>query len=146
MKIFYYNFVMNEMYSMGLSLHSIGSVAVLAMIFINLFILIKYNDLKKYKRLHSVVLWPSTFTILGFAIFTGIIMMAAKHLDFTIENIIMILISVIYIALEVKRVKSLKYLSDKKEHAFNAYKPIARTILQVEFLLIVGISLWMWFA
>jgi hypothetical protein len=136
---------MNEMYNMGLSLHSIGAVAILAVIFINLFILISYNDLKKYKRLHSIVLWPMTFSILGFVIFTGVIMMAAKHLDFTFANIVMIIISVVYIFLEAKRVKSLKYLSDTKDHAFNAYKPMARTILQIEFILITLISLWMWF-
>jgi len=135
---------MNEMYNMGLSLHSIGAGAILAVIFINLFILISYNDLKKYKRLHSIVLWPTTFTILGLVIFTGVIMMAAKHLDFTIANIVMTLISIGYIALEAKRVKSLKYLSETKDHAFNAYKPMARTILQVEFLLISFISIWMW--
>jgi len=111
----------------------------------NLFLLMSKHDLKKYKRLHSIVLWPITFTVLGIAIFTGIIMMAAKHLDFSFANIVMILIAIIYIVLEVKRVKSLKYLSDTKEHAFNAYKPIARTILQVEFILILLLSLGMWF-
>lgn len=135
---------MNEMYSMGLSLHSIGAVVILAVIFMNLFMLISYNDLKKYKRVHSIVLWPTTFTILGFIIFTGVIMMAAKHLDFSFANIVMIIISIVYIMLEVKRVKSLKYLSDTKDHAFNAYKPIARTILQVEFLMVLIISIWMW--
>jgi len=135
---------MNEMYNMGLSLHSIGAVAILAVIFINLFILMSYKDLKKYKRLHSIVLWPTTFTVLGFVIFTGTIMMAAKHLDFSFSNIVMIIISVVYISLEVKRVKSLKYLSETKDHAFNAYKPMARTILQAEFLLVTIISIWMW--
>jgi len=135
---------MNEMYNMGLSLHSIGAGTILAVIFINLFILMSYNDLKKYKRLHSIVLWPTTFTVLGLSIFTGVIMMAAKHLDFTLANIVMVVVSIIYIFLEVKRVKSLKYLSDTKEHAFNAYKPMARTILQAELLLITIISIWMW--
>ena len=135
---------MNEMYIMGLSLHSISAVAILAVIFVNLFILISYQDLKKYKRLMSIVLTPLSNTVLGFTIFTGIIMMAAKHLDFTIENIAMILIAIIYIALEVKRLKSLKYLDSSKERAFEAYKPIARTILQVEFLMVVIISIWMW--
>ena len=135
---------MNEMYTMGLDLHSLTTVAILALIFLNLFILISSNDLKKYKRLHSIFLWPATYTILGFVIFTGVIMMAAKHLDFSLENIAMILLSLIFITLEVKRVKSLKYLSDTKDHAFNAYKPIARTILQVEFLMVLIISIWMW--
>ncbi len=136
---------MNEMYNMGLSLHSIGGVAVLAVIILNLYFLISVNDLKKYKRLNSIVLWPLTFSTLGLVLFTGTIMMAAKHLDFNFANIIMIIISIIYIALEVKRIKSLKYLSDTKEHAFNAYKPIARTILQVEFVMILLLSLAMWY-
>ncbi|MEA2073814.1 MAG: hypothetical protein U9O86_09540 [Campylobacterota bacterium] len=135
---------MNEMYNMGLSLHSISAGAVLAVIFINLFILISHQDLKKYKRLHSIVLWPFTFTTLGVVIFTGIIMMAAKHLDFSFANIVMIVISVVYIALEVKRVKSLKYLNATKDHAFNAYKPLARTIFQIEFILVLLVSIWMW--
>ena len=135
---------MNEMYNMGLSLHSIGAVAVLVVIFINLFVLISYQDLKKYKRLHSIVLWPFTFTTLGTIIFTGVIMMAAKQLDFTFANIVMIILSIVYIVLEVKRVKSLKYLNTTKDHAFNAYKPLARTILQVEFVLVLLISIWMW--
>jgi len=135
---------MNEMYSMGLSLHSIGAVAILAVIFVNLFILISSDDLKKYKRLNSIVLIPSTFTILGLVLFTGVIMMAAKHLDFTLANIAMILISVVYIVLEVKRLKSLSYLDVTKERAFEAYKPLARTIFQIEFALVILISIWMW--
>ena len=81
---------MNEMYSIGLSLHSIGGVVVLVVIFLNLYYLISINDLKKYKRFNSIVLWPFTFTTLGLVLFTGTIMMAAKHLDFTFANIIMI--------------------------------------------------------
>jgi len=136
---------MNEMYNMGLSLHSVGAVIILAGIFLNLFILISYKDLKKYKRLMSIFLTPLSATALGYGIFTGVIMMAAKQLDFTLENIAMILISTVFIVLEVKRLKALKYLDPSKERAFEAYKPIARTILQVEFLMVLLISIWMWF-
>jgi len=135
---------MNEMYNMGLSLHSYGSVAVLAVIFLNLYILISYKDLKKYKRLMSIFLTPLTYTTLGYVIFTGVVMMAAKQLNFTLENIAMILISIVYIVLEVKRLKSLKYLDSRKERAFEAYKPIARSILQIQFLIVLLISIWMW--
>ncbi len=135
---------MNEMYSMGLSLHSYGAVAILAVIFLNLFMLISSQDLKKYKRVMSIFLTPLSATMLGYGIFTGVIMMAAKQLDFTIENIAMILISIIFIVLEVKRLKSLKYLSVTKERAFEAYKPLARTILQIEFAMVLLISIWMW--
>jgi len=144
MELFYYNFAMNEMYSMGLSLHSIGTVAILVVVFLNLFILVSYKDLKKYKRLNSVFLFPLTYSLLGFVIFTGVIMMAAKHLDFTIENIAMIILALVFIVAEVKRIKALKYLNPSKERAFDAYKPFARRILQIEFILILLISIWMW--
>jgi hypothetical protein len=135
---------MNEMYNMGLSLHSVGSVAILAVIFLNLFLLISYKELLKYRKLLSVFITPLTYTTLGYVIFTGIIMMAAKQLEFTLENIAMILIAIIYILLEVKRLKGLKYLNSQKERAFDAYKPMARTILQVQFILVLLVSIWMW--
>jgi len=135
---------MNEMYTMGLSLHSFGAIGILVAIFVNLFVLISYTELKKYKRHNSIIYWPFTFTVLSAVIFTGVIMMAAKHLDFTFANIAMIVVSIILIVLEAKRIKSLKYLSVEKEHAFAAYKPIARTILQLEFLLVLLLSIWMW--
>ena len=136
---------MNEMYNLGLTLHSIGAVAVLVIVFMNLFLLISYRDLAKYKRLMSIFLMPLTSTTLGLVIFTGVIMMAAKHLDFTFANIVMIGISISFIVIEVKRAKSLKYLNVKKERAFDAYKPFARRLLQIEFIMVLIISIWMWF-
>ena len=135
---------MNEMYNMGLDLHSWSAVAVLGMIFLNLFILISSKDLAKYKRANSLYWMPLEITVLGSLLFTGVVMMAAKHLSFTLENIAMIILGVVLIVLEAKRLKALKYLSTKKEHAFNAYKPFARTILQAEFVLVLLMSLWMW--
>ena len=136
---------MNEMYSMGLSLHSYSAVAVLVMIFINLFVLISSEDLSKYKRANSLYWMPFEITVLGSLLFTGVVMMAAKHLDFTIENIMMIILGIVLIVLEAKRLKALKYLSMTKDHAFAVYKPYARTILQAEFVLVLLMSLWMWF-
>ncbi len=136
---------MNEMYNMALSLHSWSAVAVLVMIFINLYILISAKELAKYKRVNSLYLIPLQITVLGALLFTGIVMMAAKHLHFSVENIIMIILGVVLIVLEAKRLKALKYLSTKKEHALEVYKPYARTILQVEFGLVLLMSLWMWF-
>ncbi len=136
---------MNEMYNMGLSLHSWSAVAVLVMIFINLYILISAKELAKYKRVNSLYLVPLQITVLGTLLFTGIVMMAAKHLHFSIENIVMIILGVALIVLEAKRLKALKYLSTKKEHALEVYKPFSRTILQVEFGLVLLMSLWMWF-
>lgn len=135
---------MNEMYSMGLDLHSLGSLSLLVVIFLNLFLLISAKDLKKYKRLNSIFLQPLTFSVFGLLVFTGIIMMAAKHLDFSFANVVMILMSILFIVLEHKRLKSLQYLNATKEHALYVYKPLARTILQIEFLLTLLLALWMW--
>ena len=135
---------MNEMYNMGLSIHSIGVGVLLGIIFVNIVILMKIKDLVKYKRKMSIMLMPLSSMVLGAVIFTGIVMMAAKHLEFSVANIAMILLSVVLIYLEVKRVKLLKYINVKKERALEAYKSFALRILTIEFVLINVISLWMW--
>ena len=135
---------MNEMYSMGLSIHSIGTAFLLGVMLLNFVVLKKATSLKKYKRSNSIILLPLTATILGVALFTGIIMMAAKHLDFTIANITMIIISLVLIFLEVKRNKALKYINANKERALEAYQTFGVKIILVEIILTLAISLWMW--
>ena len=135
---------MNEMYNMGLSIHSFGSVALLGVVFINILYLKSANDLNKYKRKMSILLMPLSSMVLGGVIFTGIVMMAAKHLNFSIANIAMIFISVVLIILEAKRSKTLKYINSKKEHGLKAYKNFAMRIFYVEMALIAIISIWMW--
>ena len=132
------------MYNMGLSIHSIGGIALLGVIFLNIFFLRIAKDLQKYKRLMSIFLLPLTATILGLEIFTGVIMMAAKHLDFTIENIVMIVISILLIVLEVKRAKSLKYMNPNKERSLEAYKNYGIKFLYIEIVWVLVIFLWMY--
>lgn len=126
---------MNEMYSMGLSIHSLVSVVFLGVLALNIVMIQKSTSYAKYKRLHSIFLLPLNATILGVALFTGVIMMAAKHLDFTVANLVMIFISLVLIFLERKRTKAL-----------TAYKTLGVKILAIEMGLILLISLWMWFA
>lgn len=135
---------MNEMYNMGLSLHSLGAMALMGVIILNIFFLRIAKDLQKYKRLMSIFLLPLTATVLGLDIFTGIVMMAAKNLDFTIENIVMIGISVSLIVLEVKRAKSLKYMNPKKKRSLEAYKASASKLLYIEAVWTLVIFIWMW--
>ena len=143
-RLLYYNFGMNEMYSMGLSIHSIGGIALVGVVFLNIFFLRTAKDLRKYKRMMSIFLLPLTATVIGLEIFTGVIMMAAKHLDFTIANIIMIVISVLLIVLEVKRAKSLKYMNPNKERSLQAYKDFGIKLLYIEAAWILVIFIWMW--
>ena len=135
---------MNEMYNMGLSLHAIGGIALIGVIFLNIFFLKIAKDLRKYKRLMSIFLLPLTATIIGLEIFTGVIMMAAKHLDFTIANIVMIAISILLIVLEVKRAKSLKYMNPNKERSLEAYKNYGIKFLYMETAWVLVIFIWMY--
>ena len=134
---------MNEMYDMSIVTHNYGVIGILVVIFVNAFVLIKAKELVKYKRQMSLFT-PIGSLAIGGILFTGVIMMAAKHLDFTLENIIMIVFAVAIIVLEVKRAKSLKYMNPAKERALEAFKPFALRILQIEFLLTISISIWMW--
>jgi len=135
---------MNEMYSMGLSIHSWGAVTLLGVVLLNIFFLRSAKELNKYRRVMSIFLMPLSSTAIGIALFSGTIMMAAKHLDFTLENVVMIVISVVLIILEAKRSKTLKYLSSKVENSLEVYKPYGLKILYIEVLIIIVISLWMW--
>ena len=77
-------------------------------------------------------------------IFTGIVMMAAKHLNFSLANSAMIVVSIVFIILEVKRYKILKHETDiQQEGAFIDYKRKAFRILVIEMALLTVMSSWM---
>lgn len=132
---------MNEMYNMSVVLHGAFVFLLLGMILINYAMLIVSSELGKYRRKRSVIIFPLDFVSMGGIIFTGIIMMAAKHLDFTIENIAMIAAAVLFIVAEKKRGKEFKYVKNNDE--FELYKPYAKKILMMEFFIVLAISIWM---
>ncbi len=134
---------MNEMYDMSIITHNSGVMFVLGVILVNFLFLYSAKDIKKYTRAMRLFN-PITGTAIGFVIFTGVIMMAAKHLDFSIENIVMILFAVSIIILEVKRTSTLKWTDPRKENALEGYKKFAKKILMMEVLLTLSISAWMW--
>jgi hypothetical protein len=134
---------MNEMYDMGIVTHNWGVMFVLAAIFINIFMLFGIQNLAKYKR--AMLLYtPIAATAIGTVIFTGVVMMAAKHLDFTVENIAMILFALTLIYLERKRAKALRGTSQKEADSFKNFKSYALNILLLEIFVTLGISTWMW--
>jgi len=134
---------MNEMYEMSLSIHE-GGILLLLMIFLgSLWQLRQADDLMKYlkkMRIQSPLIMMAIFA----PIFTGMVMMAAKHLEFTVANVVMIILSVVLIVFEVKRSKPLKYASIAEEGAFETYKKDATSILVAEMALIIMISIWMY--
>jgi uncharacterized membrane protein len=133
---------MNAMYNMSLSVHWWGVLLLVVIFLASLWQLNRSNDVLAYLRKMRIQ-GPLIFMVMFVPIFTGMVMMAAKHLDFTIANIAMIVLSVVLIVFEIKRSKPLKYASIAEEGAFERYKKEARTILISEIALIVLISLWM---
>jgi len=131
------------MYDMSIVTHNYGVIGILGMIFINILMLVRATDINKYTR--AVTLFtPIAMTAIGAVIFTGIIMMAAKHLDFTIENIVMIIFAVVLIVLENKRSKKLHTLNKKQKNALALHKTDAYKIFKIEILIVLVISIWMW--
>jgi hypothetical protein len=127
---------------MSLSVHWWGVLLLVTIFLASLWQLNRSNDVLAYLRKMRIQ-GPLIFMAMFVPIFTGMVMMAAKHLDFTIQNIAMIVLSVVLIVFEIKRSKPLKYASIAEEGAFERYKKEARTILVGEVALIVLISLWM---
>jgi hypothetical protein len=134
---------MNEMYDMSIVTHNYSVIGILGTIFINILMLVKATDINKYARAVSLFM-PIGMTIIGAVVFSGIVMMASKHLDFTIENIVMIIFAIALIVLENKRSKKLQYLDKKREDALNIYRVDAYKIFKIEILMVLVISIWMW--
>jgi len=134
---------MNEMYDMSIVTHNYGVIGILLAVFINFMMLYRATEMKKYKR-EMRIFTPISSIGIGIIIFTGVVMMAAKHLQFSIENIAMIIFAVSFIILEVKRAKTLKYLDPRKENGLKEFKSFAIKIFLIEIVLVLTISLWMW--
>ena len=134
---------MNEMYDMSIVTHNFGVMGILAVILINVIMVLRAKEIINYKR-QMRIFTPIGSTAIGFIIFTGVIMMAAKHLDFTVENIVMIVFAVAIIVLEVKRAKTLKYTNPETKNALDNFKSLAIKILLAEVILTLVISTWMW--
>ena len=130
------------MYNMSIMAHGYSVVALLVLIGLNLLLLFRAKELLPYRK-KAAFLTPTIAVILGFILFTGTIMMAAKHLNFSIANIAMIVAGIVFIILEAKRVKPLKYLKDLPQ-AIPLYRDYAKKFLFAELLLVSILAIWMW--
>ncbi len=134
---------MNEMYNMSIVTHNYGVIGILGTILVNMIMLMRADDIQKYARSMSIFM-PIGMTTIGMVIFTGVVMMAAKHLNFTIENIIMIVFSIVLIILENQRSKRLELLDKREENALALHKIDAYKIFKIEILMLLSLSIWMW--
>ncbi|UFS62320.1 hypothetical protein LOH54_11790 [Sulfurimonas sp. HSL-3221] len=133
---------METMYSMSLQLH-FGFVLVwLGIIVFNAAMLQFAVQAPDYVRRARIVMPFSVMAIAAMA-FTGVVMMAAKHLSFSLENIAMIMITVVLIVLEARRYKTVRRLRTKLPEALLLYRPFALKLLGAEFVLTMLMTLWM---
>jgi hypothetical protein len=135
---------MNEIYSMSIVTHNYGVIGILGIILVNIIMLMKAKDIKIYTR-YARIFMPFGILMIVSVMFTGVVMMAAKHLSFSVENIVMIILSIVLIVLENKRTKKLYRLDRTQENAFSLYKVKAYKIFLIEVIMIMLVSSWIWF-
>lgn len=133
---------MNEMYAMGIVTHNIGVMGMLAVILINFLMLLGAQDIRRYAKRMRIFM-PIGAGLIATILFTGAVMMAAKHLHFTFENSVMTVFGVLLIILEAKRYKKLKYINMNEPNPLERYKAIAYKILSIEFFGSLLITVWM---
>lgn len=133
---------MNEMYAMGIVTHNLGVMGMLAVILINFLMLLGAQDIRRYAKRMRIFM-PIGAGLIATILFTGAVMMAAKHLSFSFENIVMIVFGILLIILEAKRYKKLKYINMNEPNPLERYKAIAYRILSIEFFGSLLITVWM---
>jgi len=89
------------------------------------------------------IVMPFSVMAIAAVAFTGTVMMAAKRLDFTLENVAMIVVTVILIVLEARRYKTVRRLRTKMADALALYRPYALKLLGAELGLTMLMTLWM---
>ncbi len=134
---------MEAMYTMGLEIHTVGVIVLMGVVMFNIMMLALSNQVIRYAKRMRIVM-PISASLIALILLTGMIMMAAKHLHFTLANDAMIIVGIVMIVLEAKRYKTLKRRTDiTQEGAFALYKRKAFRYLGIEMVLLLGITLWM---
>ncbi len=133
---------MEEMYAMSIGIHTAGVLLLIGIIVMNWVHLARANDIRVYAKQMRIVM-PISSSLIFLILFTGAVMMAAKHLSFTLENIVMILFAIAMIVLEAKRYGSLKHINLKAPQAFPRYKSRVYRFFGIELAMNVIMSIWM---
>ncbi|ADR34966.1 hypothetical protein Sulku_2306 [Sulfuricurvum kujiense DSM 16994] len=134
---------MEAMYTAGLNIHYFGVIVLMGVVLFNIVMLSLSHHIVRYSKRMRIVM-PISSSLIALILFTGAVMMAAKHLHFTFANSAMIVIGILMIILEAKRYKTLKRKTDiTQEGAFALYKKKAFRFLGIEMSLLIAITLWM---
>lgn len=134
---------MEAMYTMGLEIHYFGVIMLVGVVVFNIIMLSLNKQVIQYAKRMRIVM-PISASLITLVLFTGMVMMAGKHLQFTFANSAMIIIGIVMIILEVRRYGTLKHHTDiAQEGAFADYKRKAFRLLGIEVALLLLMSVWM---
>ena len=134
---------MEAMYTMGINIHYFGVIVLMGVVLFNMVMLALSHHIVRYAKRMRIVM-PISGSLIALILFTGAVMMAAKHLHFTLANISMIVIAIVMIILEAKRYKTLKRRTDiTQEGAFTEYKKKAFRFLGIEMTMLALMNVWM---
>ena len=134
---------MEEMYTFGLEIHIVGVLVLMGVVMFNILMLALSKHIIVYAKRMRIVM-PISASLIFLVLFTGSIVMAAKHLHFTYMNIVMIGVLLMMISLEIKRYRTLKYKTDiQSDNALEEYKYKAFRYLGMEMLILILLSIWM---
>lgn len=134
---------MEALYNFGLEIHTVGVLVLMGVVMFNILMLSLSKNIIIYAKRMRIVM-PISASLIALILFTGAIMMAAKHLNFSVANTIMTVAGIVMIILEAKRYKTLKRRTDiAQEDAFDGYKTKAFRFLGIEIGMLMGISIWM---
>ena len=137
---------MEAMYTTGLNIHYFGVIVLMGVVVFNIVVLSLSHHIIRYSKRMRIVM-PISGSLIALILFTGAVMMAAKHLQLTFSNMAMLVIAVVMIILEAKRYKTLKRRTDiTQEGAFGEYKKKAFLFLGIEMGLLTMINIWMMIA
>ena len=115
----------------------------MGVVLFNIVMLALSQQIVRYAKRMRIVM-PISASMIALILFTGSVMMAAKHLAFSFPNVAMIVLGIVMIILEAKRYKTLKRRTDiTQEGAFGMYKTKAYRFLGIEMALLLGMTIWM---
>ena len=134
---------MEAMYKTGLNIHYFGVIVLMGVVVFNIVMLSLSHHIVRYAKRMRIVM-PISSSLIALILFTGAVMMAAKHLHFTLANNAMIVIAIVMIILEAKRYKTLKRKTDiTQEDSFDLYKKKAFRYLGIEMTMLILMTVWM---
>lgn len=134
-----FDIMINDSYLQGIFIHEIFAYMFFIPYLWYLFLLFNHKTYKVMNhKIYFVV--PITIFLISVALATGIFLLAMRGFVFDIRIVLMIVVSLIFIAGEIYRIKILKKAKTSKENMQNYVRTCK--IMYISFLIIYAFLLW----